>query len=71
MGSNIPQLESAGDRFKSAQNVMAQFAFLKEHGCVYGQGFYFSRPLPVDACEQFLLQQQNPKVFASEQQLLP
>ncbi|OEU71534.1 MAG: hypothetical protein BA874_06405 [Desulfuromonadales bacterium C00003068] len=32
----------------------AHIAFLKEHGCVYGQGFYFSRPLPVDAFEQFL-----------------
>ena len=49
----------------------AQIAFLKEHGCVYGQGFYFSKPLPVDACEKFLLQEQIPKVFAPEQQLLP
>ncbi len=35
----------------------AQIAFLMERGCVYGQGFYFSRPLPVYACEQFLLRQ--------------
>ena len=48
-----------------------QIAFLKERGCFYGQGFYFSRPLPVDACEQFLLQERIPKVFALEQQLLP
>ena len=48
-----------------------QIAFLKERGCFYGQGFYFSRPLPVDACEQFLLQERIPKIFALEQQLLP
>lgn len=39
----------------------AQIAFLMERGCVYGQGFYFSRPLPVYACEQFLLRQQSPQ----------
>lgn len=39
----------------------AQIAFLMERGCVYGQGFYFSRPLPVYACEQFLLRQQPPQ----------
>ncbi|APG27929.1 hypothetical protein A7E78_08825 [Syntrophotalea acetylenivorans] len=36
-------------------------AFLKRHGCRYGQGFYFSKPLPQKAFEQFLLRAQQPQ----------
>lgn len=32
-------------------------AFLKQFGCKAGQGYYFSRPLPADEFEAYLLQQ--------------
>lgn len=33
-----------------------QIAFLKQRSCRYGQGYYFSKPLPSEAFEQVLLQ---------------
>ena len=32
-----------------------QLTHLKALGCVYGQGFYFSRPLTADAAENYLI----------------
>ncbi len=29
----------------------AQWAFLREQGCQYGQGYYFSQPVPVEEIE--------------------
>ena len=49
----------------------AQIAFLKKHGCVYGQGFYFSRPLPAKDFEKFLLQDRINKASHQNQQRLP
>lgn len=39
----------------------AHIAFLLNHGCRYGQGFYFSKPLPKKTFEQFLLRAQTQK----------
>lgn len=33
----------------------AQLAVLLKHGCEVAQGYYFSRPMPVDQCRQLLL----------------
>ncbi|WP_426307672.1 EAL domain-containing protein [Acidovorax facilis] len=33
----------------------AQRAFLEQHGCMLWQGYLFSRPLPIEALEQYLL----------------
>ncbi len=38
--------------------TMEQEIWLKEHGCDYGQGYWFSRPLPLDELMIFL-QQKN------------
>jgi EAL domain-containing protein (putative c-di-GMP-specific phosphodiesterase class I) len=31
-----------------------QLDFLKSLGCQFGQGYYFSKPLPADQCYEFL-----------------
>jgi EAL domain-containing protein (putative c-di-GMP-specific phosphodiesterase class I) len=49
----------------------AHIAFLMKHGCVYGQGFYFSRPLPAKDFEQFMLQDRINKASPQNQQQLP
>ncbi|TQK74334.1 diguanylate cyclase/phosphodiesterase with PAS/PAC sensor(s) [Brevibacillus sp. AG162] len=36
-----------------------QVAALKENGCDHGQGYLFSKPLPTDAFDQFLRQEQQ------------
>ncbi len=38
-----------------------QLSFLQKLGCLYGQGYYFSRPLPAHSFEQFLTQHQLEK----------
>jgi PAS domain S-box-containing protein len=39
--------------------IPRQFERLRELGCQYGQGYYFSQPLEPKAAQQFLLQQQT------------
>ena len=36
-----------------------QHAFLRAHGCDAFQGYWFSRPLPIDGFEQFLVRQKS------------
>lgn len=36
-----------------------QLVFLIKHGCLYGQGFYFSKPLPPDQMTEFFFHQTN------------
>lgn len=36
-----------------------QVDFLLEMGCLYGQGYYLHRPMPVEACEKILADHEN------------
>ena len=39
--------------------TLEQFNFLKENGCDEIQGYYISKPLPVDEIEKFLKKSKN------------
>ncbi|MBA2490976.1 MAG: EAL domain-containing protein, partial [Gammaproteobacteria bacterium] len=43
-----------------------QLAFLRKHGCDEVQGFFFSKPLPVDECAELIC---APRPFASKASL--
>ncbi|MET3196833.1 EAL domain-containing protein [Gottfriedia sp. OAE603] len=40
-----------------------QVTFLKQYACNVGQGYFYSRPLPVQQLEELLLKNRNEKVF--------
>lgn len=39
-----------------------QFEFVRSEGCAYGQGYFFSRPLPIDELLAFLKLKQQPSL---------
>ncbi|MDH5552067.1 MAG: EAL domain-containing protein [Nitrosomonas sp.] len=52
MGKGL-EIDVIGEGIEEPEHL----AFLKQYGCKAGQGYYFSRPLPVHEFEAYLLQQ--------------
>lgn len=53
--------KNIGNTISLAEGVetQAQFELLRELGCVYGQGFYFSQPLPTEEFRETFLSESN------------
>ncbi len=55
VGAIIAMTENLGLRVVAeGVETAEQLAFLRAHGCGYGQGYYFSRPLPAEALDRLL-----------------